>query len=687
LKKQRFGRAAAAEAPDPRSVSSFSRAVPMHCAMRTLTNLRFGPKLLLSFLVMLAFAGVIGFAAVSQLTRVARETDRIATESLGSVYRVSALGANATQSRAAALEVLTQLHLNLTGGAQESSRTLTEVEAQRQANAAAFEKLIRSPEQRALWDEARARWDDYKREQDRAISVAQDGLAEDAQKVLIGLAKTKFDRFDAAVRKLAEFSNADAERARQAADAAAAQARRTVLVLLALAAAIGCVIAFTMTQAITRPLQATVALLREIGHGRLDNRIDTTRRDEVGELLAGLAATQAQLLERASADQRRAEEDRLRAESDRRALEEVQGMVDAVVQGRLDRRLITEGKSGFARQLAEGLNQLIETVAALVSGVGAMVQSANAGDLTRRIDVADRSGLERELGSSVNRLIGEIASMVVQVKSAAQEVARGAAEISQGNDSLSQRTESQAASLEETAASMEQMTSTVRQNADSARQANELAIEAQQRAELGSSVVARAVQAMDGISAASRRIADIIGVIDEIAFQTNLLALNAAVEAARAGEQGRGFAVVANEVRTLASRSAEAAKEIKALIHDSVARVAEGTQIVSESGATFGQLVQAVKKVGQIIAEIAAASSEQASGIDQVGSAVAKMDEVTQQNAALVEQAAAASRALADQSHSLSALMSRYRVGEEAAGAAPRIRADGAEPFERRAAS
>jgi methyl-accepting chemotaxis protein len=258
--------------------------------------------------------------------------------------------------------------------------------------------------------------------------------------------------------------------------------------------------------------------------------------------------------------------------------------------------------------------------------------------------------------------VSELAAVVIKVKAAAGEVAVGAAHISQGNESLSERTESQAASLEETAASMKEMTSTVRENAEHARQANELAIEAQTRAEHGSTVVANAVQVMEGINGASRKIADIIGVIDEIAFQTNLLALNAAVEAARAGEQGRGFAVVANEVRTLASRSAEAAKEIKELISDTVARVADGTRVVSDTGATFQQLVVAVKKVGQIIGGMAAASVEQSTGIDQVGAAMAKLDELTQQNAALVDEAAAASNQLAEQSGSLNELMSRYQV-------------------------
>jgi methyl-accepting chemotaxis protein len=212
---------------------------------------------------------------------------------------------------------------------------------------------------------------------------------------------------------------------------------------------------------------------------------------------------------------------------------------------------------------------------------------------------------------------------------------------------------------------MEEMTSTVRQTADNAGQANQLAIAARQQAEKGGAVVNSAITAMGGINAASKKIADIIGVIDEIAFQTNLLALNAAVEAARAGEQGRGFAVVATEVRNLAGRSATAAKEIKALIVDSVSKVEEGSKLVDESGKTLEEIVTSVKKVTDIVAEIAAASREQSSGIEQVNKAVMQMDTTTQQNAALVEQAAAASQAIVEQAQSLAGMVEHYNVGSQ----------------------
>jgi methyl-accepting chemotaxis protein len=286
------------------------------------------------------------------------------------------------------------------------------------------------------------------------------------------------------------------------------------------------------------------------------------------------------------------------------------------------------------------------------------------GDLTHSME-GDFHGEFSELRDAINSSITNLLNMVSQIAEASGNITTGATEISRGNQDLSQRTEEQASSLEETASSMEQMTSTVRQNADNARQANQLSSAASEQASKGGEVVIKAVEAMAEINQSSKKIADIIGVIDEIAFQTNLLALNAAVEAARAGEQGRGFAVVAGEVRNLAQRSAGAAKEIKALISDSVDKVDEGSRLVDESGRTLQDIVEAVRKVSDIIAEIAAASQEQSSGIEEVNKAVSQMDEMTQQNAALVEEAASASESMEEQARQLLELIHFFNTGEE----------------------
>ncbi len=553
-----------------------------------------------------------------------------------------------------------------------------------------------------------------------------------------------------ALHRLGEFEKDQI--AAQAAELSASYGRsRTWVITIALGTILlGSLIAIKMGQAIRQPLEGVIGIFGKMSNGRFDNAIATERTDEIGQVLRGLHDMQARIRGLMAENQGQLEaigkvqaviefdmDGTVLSANDNflqalgYSLEEIKGHHHSMFIAPAERsseayRLFWEklrrGEYDKARYLRYGkaerkvwidasynpipgadgkpfkvvkyANDVTQNVIAAeameraVAQTQEVVKSANDGNLTVRVAEGDKEGALKRMAGSINALLQNMADLVGKVKAAADEVYNGATEISQGNANLSQRTEEQSSSLEETASSMEEMTATVKQNSSNADQANQLATAARNQAERGGTVTADAVRGMGEINESSKRIADIIGVIDDIAFQTNLLALNAAVEAARAGEQGRGFAVVASEVRTLASRSAAAAKEIKDLIQDSVKKVEDGTELVSRSGQTLNEIVLSVKKVSDIVAEIAAASREQSAGIDQVNKAVSQMDEMTQQNAALVEQAAAASNSVADQARTLTALMQDYRVAGEAdvssrASAASAVRAPVVAKFER----
>ncbi|SEL77075.1 Methyl-accepting chemotaxis protein [Atopomonas hussainii] len=346
-----------------------------------------------------------------------------------------------------------------------------------------------------------------------------------------------------------------------------------------------------------------------------------------------------------------------------RVEKEVGNLVNAASAGDFTQRLDVAGKMGFFKRLSEDLNTLMVSVEDGLRDLQRMLEGLAKGDLTVRV-TRDYSGIFADLKGYSNQTAESLADMLGQIRESADTIFTAASEIAQGNSDLSSRTEQQASSLEETASSMEELTSTVRNNADNARQANSLAMNASQVATSGGDVVQKVVHTMAAINDSARKIADIIGVIDGIAFQTNILALNAAVEAARAGEQGRGFAVVAAEVRNLAQRSASAAKEIKSLIEDSVNKVEDGNSLVAQAGSTMSEIVVSIQKVTDIMADIAAASAEQSTGIEEVNRAVSQMDEMTQQNAALVEEAAASAEALQGQSNMLSQSVAVFKLDD-----------------------
>jgi methyl-accepting chemotaxis protein len=343
---------------------------------------------------------------------------------------------------------------------------------------------------------------------------------------------------------------------------------------------------------------------------------------------------------------------------------EVASLVDAAVRGDLDGRISVAGKAGFHLRLAEGLNRLMEVISSGLDDVGRVLNEVAHGVLTEQVD-AKFEGTFGRLADDTNTTVSRLREVVGRIKEATEAIDQAAREIAQGNSDLSSRTEQEASSLEETASSMEEINSTVKQNADNAKQARHLAANSNDLARQGGEMMGKVHHTMDAIQESSHRIAEIIGVIDSIAFQTNILALNAAVEAARAGEQGRGFAVVASEVRTLAQRSASAAKEIKTLIAESVDHVETGAKLVRDAGETMENVVTSFDLVASLVTEIADASVEQTSGVEQVTLAIGQMDEVTQQNAALVEEAAAAAESLEEQARGLMQAVSRFKLGGE----------------------
>lgn len=351
--------------------------------------------------------------------------------------------------------------------------------------------------------------------------------------------------------------------------------------------------------------------------------------------------------------------------------QEIEHLVQGVKAGDLSYRIKLEGKQGSPRVLSAGINELTDVIESVFADINRVMEHMAEGDLTTTI-TNEYQGVYAECKNNINSTLAKISEFIIQIRDAADFIDSSSQEMASGNNNLSHRAEQQAASLEETAASMEELASTVKANAQNTIQATEVVNSASQLAQKGGSVVKSAIAAMQEINESSNKIAEIIGVIDEIAFQTNLLALNASVEAARAGEQGRGFSVVATEVRNLAQRSATAAQQSNELIQNSVQKVRAGTAFVNETGAALNEIVESVAKVGDIVAHIASASSEQSAGIEQVNQAVSQMDDITQQNAALAEQAAAGSIAMSEQSTNMTQLLSFFKVNSKGASAAIR---------------
>jgi methyl-accepting chemotaxis protein len=450
---------------------------------------------------------------------------------------------------------------------------------------------------------------------------------------------------------------------------------RLMITMSAVGITLGLVLGFVIGQfGIAKPMRALVGDLQRMAKGEDIEVTGTERKDEVGQTARAVNEIKLMLAEKARQEvEAKAAQDKLTAAERDAAMQKmaqefeatVGDIVRAAAAGDFNQRVDLNGKTGLVLNVGGAINSLCENVAKALDELIKMLDALAEGDLTRRI-AGDYQGNFAVLKDNANKTAERIGSTVADIKAATHEVTNASAEISTSTTDLSQRTEEQAASLEETSASMEEIATTVKKNAENAQQANQSAGNAREVASRGGEVVAKAVEAMGQIESSSRKISDIIGVIDEIARQTNLLALNAAVEAARAGEAGRGFAVVASEVRNLAQRSSQAAKDIKDLITSSNSQVQGGVELVNKTGSALAEIVESINQVAHIVADIATASSEQATGIEQVNKALTQMDEVTQQNSALVEENAATAKTLEQQAHAMSERVAFFRVGDEA---------------------
>ena len=428
--------------------------------------------------------------------------------------------------------------------------------------------------------------------------------------------------------------------------------------------------AFGIGRSISRPVTAITAVMGDLARGNLQVEVPgSDRSDELGAMAKAVLVFRDSAQDRnrleAEAKERESQSAAEREAATAKVMNEfdaaVGGIVKAAMAGDFSQRVPLAGKDGVIRNLAEALNTMCDNLGRAFDDVVRMFTALAQGDLTQRI-TADYQGAFATLKQNANATAQQLSETVAEIKLAAREVSSASAEISTSTSSLSQRTEEQAASLERTSAAMEEITETVRKNAENARQANERADLTSEVAGRGGQVVATAVEAMARIEGSSRKMSDIISVIDEIARQTNLLALNAAVEAARAGEAGRGFAVVATEVRSLAQRSSQAAKDINNLITNSSSQVHEGVELVNRAGTALNEIVESIRSVANIVSGIATASAEQSTGLDQIREALTHMDEATQQNSAVVEENAATAKTLADQSAAMGEQMGFFRT-------------------------
>ena len=702
--------------------------------MQRIKNFKLTTKMMLAFGVVLALMLVQGIAAFVGLNSLNDSTMQVTGNVLPSVEAAGELRSMITELRSTSY----RQHVRASDSVKAEAKKLAADSEKRIDQAIKdYQSLIVDAEERKAYDTLVKEWKATKQSYADVQEMLDLGLPDDAVDAFIGTTRDQHRKATDAVTALITVVDRQANAASSGARSTFKASSTLMVIMLLVGIVGGLALAWFFARAIANAVGEAVRVANDVSAGKLDGKIDTSRQDEVGQLLTAMQRMQTQVQSviaaqsemaarhdegqisyrmddsafpgeygrmvrdtntlvaahiavkmRAVGIMRRYADGDLSEDMDRLPGEKafITETLDAckatlsAINGEIKRLAMAASAGDFSqrgdvdkyrhdfRDMVGGLNHLMETTDGNLAEVSELLKAIARGDLTARME-GDFHGVFASMRDDANATVAQLTDIVGRIQEASGSINTAAGEIASGNLDLSRRTEQQAANLEETAASMEELTSTVRQNAESARQANQLSIGAASVASQGGEVVGKVVTTMRDIEHSSKKIADIISVIDGIAFQTNILALNAAVEAARAGEQGRGFAVVASEVRTLAQRSANAAKEIKGLIETSVDKVADGSKLVNQAGATMGEIVASVQRVTGIMAEISAASQEQSAGIEQVNQTITQMDETTQQNAALVEEASAAARSMEEQAQALSESVSVFKLHAQAPAA------------------
>ena len=700
--------------------------------MQRIKNFKLTTKMMLAFGVVLALMLVQGIAAFVGLNSLNDSTMQVTGNVLPSVEAAGELRSMITELRSTSY----RQHVRASDSVKADAKKLAADSEKRIDQAIKdYQSLIVDAEERKAYDTLVKEWKATKQSYADVQEMLDLGLPDDAVDAFIGTTRDQHRKATDAVTALITVVDRQANAASSGARSTFKASSTLMVIMLLVGIVGGLALAWFFARAIANAVGEAVRVANDVSAGKLDGKIDTSRQDEVGQLLTAMQRMQTQVQSviaaqsemaarhdegqisyrmddsafpgeygrmvrdtntlvaahiavkmRAVGIMRRYADGDLSEDMDRLPGEKafITETLDAckatlsAINGEIKRLAMAASAGDFSqrgdvdkyrhdfRDMVGGLNHLMETTDGNLAEVSELLKAIARGDLTARME-GDFHGVFASMRDDANATVAQLTDIVGRIQEASGSINTAAGEIASGNLDLSRRTEQQAANLEETAASMEELTSTVRQNAESARQANQLSIGAASVASQGGEVVGKVVTTMRDIEHSSKKIADIISVIDGIAFQTNILALNAAVEAARAGEQGRGFAVVASEVRTLAQRSANAAKEIKGLIETSVDKVADGSKLVNQAGATMGEIVASVQRVTDIMSEISAASQEQSAGIEQVNQTITQMDETTQQNAALVEEASAAARSMEEQAQALSESVSVFKLHAHAA--------------------